>query len=258
MLPYYHYLLLLAVLFVLLERIWPRDTRPGLLGKRTLNNLAYLVFTSEYAGVLLGYVTALWIRELNLHFPQGAVAEWAVWAQFLGLFLVVDLLRWCTHRMLHRVPLLWEFHKVHHSTVEMDWIGNWRFHWMEIAVYNTVLYLPTVLLGVQGEVALAVGVLDTAIGHFAHANLRWKIGWLRYVVNSPEMHVWHHAHPDSGPIDRNFGLSLSAWDWLFGTAYLPGHDPNRLGFEGIERYPDTLPGQWIAPFRALWGRLRGE
>jgi sterol desaturase/sphingolipid hydroxylase (fatty acid hydroxylase superfamily) len=43
------------------------------------------------------------------------------------------------------------------------------------------------------------------------------------------MHVWHHVHPDAGPVNRNFGIALAIWDWLFGTAYVPAHAPERLG-----------------------------
>jgi sterol desaturase/sphingolipid hydroxylase (fatty acid hydroxylase superfamily) len=171
------------------------------------------------------------------------------------LLVSIDFIKWCTHNLLHRVPFLWAFHKVHHSIVDMDWMGDWRFHWVETVVYNTILYAPTLCLGVRGEVALAVGVFDTVIGHFAHANLRWRIGWLKYVINSPEMHLWHHNHPDCGPINRNFALTLSVWDWVFGTAHLPGEAPARLGFIGVERYPSALPGQWLEPFRTL---IRGR
>jgi len=51
------------------------------------------------------------------------------WVQFPVLVLVMDFSRYLIHNLLHRVPWLWEFHKVHHSIEELDWIGNWRFHW---------------------------------------------------------------------------------------------------------------------------------
>lgn len=147
--------------------------------------------------------------------------------------------------------MLWEFHKVHHSITELDWIGDWRFHWGEIVVYRSLLYVPAALLGVRGDAMFWVGIVNTLGGHFAHANLNWRIGWLRYIVNSPELHAWHHNHPDCGPVNRNFALTLAAWDWLFGTAWLPDHDPDRLGFAGIEQYPEQVPGQWVAPFAGL-------
>lgn len=254
MLSYYHWLAALAVLFIALERLWPRVIRQRLFRRGWLTDAAYVVFNSKYAGVLLGYITVLWLGPLNATFAGHRLASWPWWAQFAVLMVSIDFAKWSIHNLLHRVPLLWEFHKVHHSIVEMDWMGDWRFHWVEAIVYNTLLYVPAMLLGARGEVALAVGVFDTLIGHFAHANLRWRVGWLKYLINSPEMHLWHHNHPDCGPPNRNFALTFSVWDWLFGTAYLPDHNPARLGFQGIETYPDALPGQWWEPFRTLPGK----
>jgi len=252
---YYRWLAGLAVLFIALERAWPRLPNQRLFRPGWLSDAIYIVFNSRFAGVLAGYVAVLWLQRLDAIFARGTLASWPWWAQFFTLLISIDFAKWSIHNLLHRTPWLWEFHKVHHSIVDMDWMGDWRFHWGEILVYNTLLYAPTALLGVRGEVALAVGVFDTLIGHFAHANLRWRIGWLKYIINSPEMHLWHHNHPDCGPINRNFALTLSIWDWIFGTAYLPGHAPARLGFEGVERYPKQLPGQWWAPFSALAGRM---
>jgi len=251
---YYQALAGLAVLFIALERIWPRVTHQRVLRKGWLSDAVYVIFNSKYAGVLLGYLTSLWISRIDGMFAKRALAGWPWWAQFVALLISIDFLKWLIHNLLHRVPFLWEFHKVHHSVIEMDWMGDWRFHWVEMVVYNTLLYVPTVWLGARPEVALSVGIFDTVVGHFAHANLRWRIGWLKYVINSPQMHLWHHNHPECGPINRNFGLTLSLWDWIFGTAYVPGHDPARLGFDEVERYPASLPGQWLAPVRALLGK----
>jgi sterol desaturase/sphingolipid hydroxylase (fatty acid hydroxylase superfamily) len=172
-----------------------------------------------------------------------------VWFQFLALLVTFDFSHWLIHNALHRVPLLWRFHQVHHSIEEMDWIGNWRFHWAEVVFYRSLLYVPAAFFGFSGFVMFWYGVLNTLIGHFAHSNLRFHIGPLKYVFNSPEMHIWHHAHPESGPIDRNFGITLSIWDWFFGTAHLPAaKNPARLGFAGIESYPRNIFGQWLAPF----------
>jgi sterol desaturase/sphingolipid hydroxylase (fatty acid hydroxylase superfamily) len=253
---YYHWLGALALLFIVMERIWPRIADQRWLRRAWLSDAAYVIFNSKYAGLLIGYVTVLWIGRLDGIFARRWLAELPWWTQFILLLVSIDFVKWCIHNLLHRVPWLWEFHKVHHSIVEMDWMGDWRFHWVEILVYNTLLFVPAAALGARGEVALAVGVFDTLIGHFAHANLRWRIGWLKYVINSPEMHLWHHNHPDCGPMHRNFALTLSVWDWMFRTAHLPAHDPERLGFEGIERYPRELPGQWLAPFRTVLRRRR--
>ncbi len=252
----YHQILIgLALLFVLLERLAPRVPDQAVLRSGWLADFVYLIVNSKFAGLLIGYVSLLWVGSLDGWFAGGWLTGSPRWAQFLALFVITDLIRWAVHNLLHRIPWLWEFHKVHHSIVVMDWIGNWRFHWAEIAVYNSVLYIPAALMGADGEVALAAGVVDTLAGHFAHANVRWRVGWLKYLINCPEMHVWHHAHPDAGPVNRNFALTLTLWDWIFRTAWAPDHDPARLGFEAVEQYPASLAGQWAAPFQTLWRKF---
>ncbi len=247
------WLLALGLIFVLAERLWPRSPDQPVFRKGIWSDLAYIVFNSDYLGILLSQASIYAIDALQLgRLPMGLLKEWSFATQFMLLLVTFDLIRWLIHNLLHRVPLLWEFHKVHHSIVDMDWLGDWRFHWMEVIVYNSILYIPATILGFRGDVMFSVGIVNTFVGHFAHANLRFHIGPLKYLLNSPEMHIWHHNHPDSGPVNMNFGITLSIWDWLFGTAHVPARqDPRRLGFDGIETYPTQLPGQWLAPFKAL-------
>lgn len=69
---------------------------------------------------------------------------------------------------------------------------------------------------------------------------------MKYIFNSPEMHIWHHSYelPDSRRFGINFGLTLSVWDYIFRTAYIPkeGRDI-KLGFPGIEEFPEDFIGQ---------------
>jgi sterol desaturase/sphingolipid hydroxylase (fatty acid hydroxylase superfamily) len=172
------------------------------------------------------------------------------WLQLVLALVVVDLFHWCVHNALHRVPALWAIHRVHHSIVDMDWIGSMRFHWAEAGLYKLFTYPLLALLGIRADVLFALAVVNTAVGHFNHANLSITIGPLRYLLNNPAMHVWHHAHPDVGPPLVNFGITLSIWDWLFGTAHLPALPPARLAFAGIERFPSTIAGQILHPLPA--------
>ena len=253
---YVYWLAILSVVFVLLERVRPRYREQRVLRRGIITDLVYLVFNGHFLGVLLahaaypaaaavdsalGGVGLLGIVHLK------AVAELPTWAQFVIALLVMDLLHWGIHNLLHRVPFLWELHKVHHSIEIMDWFGSLRFHWGEVVVYKSLSYLPLAFLGVRGDVLLWLAVFNTAVGHFNHANLSVSIGPLRYLLNNPAMHIWHHTHSDAGPINRNFGISLSLWDWLFRTAYLPERPPERLAFEGIEAFPSTAPGQVLHP-----------
>lgn len=250
----------LSLLFLAAERVRPREPRP-LLRRGIGTDLAYLIINGEYLGVLIGsaaaYILAFLDRSRDLSalhqsLFMNVASGLPGWQQFLILLLVFDFIQWAIHNLLHRVPWLWEFHKVHHSIEEMDWIGNWRFHWAEVVVYRSLLYVPAAFFGFSVQAMFWYGVFNTLIGHFAHSNLRLSIGPLRYLLNHPGMHVWHHVHPSAGPVDRNFGIALSIWDWLFGTAFAPKDEtPERLGFDGIEEYPGTIAGQAIQPFRTV-------
>lgn len=252
------WLFALSASFLVAERLWPENPQ-RLCRKGFLQDLAYLVFYSEYLGVLLGVVSIHAISALDRSLDASGtkallyfrlVDGQPLWVQLPLLLLVFDLAQWLIHNLLHRVGWLWEFHKLHHSLEEMDWLGNWRFHWMEVVVYRSLLYIPAAFFGFSAVAMFSYGVLNTLIGHFSHSNLRFRIGALRYFVNSPEMHRWHHAHPDAGPVNRNFGITLSIWDWVFGTAYLPLHEkPERLGFKGIDAYPRGIVGRMLTPFR---------
>ena len=175
---------------------------------------------------------------------------WPNWAQLLLLFVIADFIQWNVHRTLHRIPWMWEFHKVHHSVKEMGFAAHLRFHWMESIFYKTAQYIPLAMIGFGLQDFFIVHIFTTAIGHFNHSNLNISYGTLKYVFNNPKMHIWHHAKalPD-GSYGVNYGLTLSIWDYIFKTNYIPkeGRDIE-LGFKNDEQFPKDLGTQLGYPF----------
>jgi sterol desaturase/sphingolipid hydroxylase (fatty acid hydroxylase superfamily) len=265
---YWVWLAGLSALFIALERLWPRDARQRFARPGIVTDLFYMVFNGHWLGVALALLTeplaraldaALAAQGVTLHLRVAAAWPWGV--QLAVAFVAIDLIQWSIHNLLHRVPALWALHKVHHSIQHMDFWGSMRFHLGEVLVYRSLQYVPLALLGFDGRALFVIAVVSTAIGHLNHANLRVRMGWLRYVLNGPEMHIWHHAHPSAGPVNVNFGINLAVWDWLFGTAHLPrdGSVPRALGFEGIESFPrdplrQELWGPWARSERVVDGR----
>ena len=79
---------------------------------------------------------------------------------------------------------------------------------------------------------------------------RLALGPLRYLLNGPQMHIFHHAKEVPRASGVNFGVVLSVWDWVFGTAWIPNAGrTHALGFDGVERFPRTFLAQLVAPFR---------
>ena len=177
--------------------------------------------------------------------------SWPAWSRIIILFLVSDFIQWNVHRMLHRVPMLWEFHKVHHSVQEMGFAAHLRYHWMENIIYKAILFIPLSLFGFGILDMFAMHIVAIAIGHINHSNLNISWGPLKYILNSPAMHIWHHAETiPKGKYGINYGISLSVWDYLFGTAHVPhsGRDIS-LGFADVKNYPTTFWSQVAAPFK---------
>jgi sterol desaturase/sphingolipid hydroxylase (fatty acid hydroxylase superfamily) len=168
------------------------------------------------------------------------------WAILLIGFLVRDFVQWWVHRLLHRVPKLWEFHKVHHSVKEMGFAAHLRYHWMETIVYRSIEYLPLALLGIGLHDFFVIHIFTLMIGHLNHSNIKFPLGPLKYIFNNPQMHIWHHAKyiPEDRPNGVNFGISLSIWDYIWKTDYIPydGRDIE-LGFPDDENFPDDFVGQ---------------
>jgi sterol desaturase/sphingolipid hydroxylase (fatty acid hydroxylase superfamily) len=180
------------------------------------------------------------------------INTWPIWLGLLFFFILNDFVQWLTHVLLHRFEFLWQFHKVHHSVKEMGFAAHLRYHWMENLFYKPLKTLFVMLLiGAEPADAFIVHFIALTIGHLNHANVRITWGPFKYLFNNSVMHLWHHVK--SLPAERkhgvNFGISLSLWDFIFKTNYIPSDDKDiELGFEGDEKFPiDNIGKQLIYP-----------
>jgi sterol desaturase/sphingolipid hydroxylase (fatty acid hydroxylase superfamily) len=261
------WLILLSALVWMLEIVVPWRSKQKIIRKDFWLDAWYMVFNTIVFS-LVGYNAASTIVAEAVQSALSTVlgretlaiinVHWMpVWAQLVVMFVARDFIQWNVHRLLHRVPWLWEFHKVHHSVEQMGFAAHLRYHWMETIVYRSIEYLPLALFGFGISEFLVVHVIALAIGHWNHANIVVPLGPLRYVLNNPQMHIWHHAKAlPEGSYGVNYGISLSIWDYLFGTAWMPddGRDVT-LGFEDREHYPASFLGQLVSPFRTIASAL---
>ncbi len=215
-----------------------------------LLNLIVLIALSNTADAyfkeLLGKI-GLSIGSLQL-FDVDNLPKWLGLSLF---FIISDFVQWNTHRLLHRVPLLWKFHQVHHSVKEMGFAAHLRYHWMEPVVYKSLLYIPLAIIGgFDAQDVAIVHFFALTVGHLNHANLGWDYGPFKYIFNNPKMHIWHHSKELPVRFGVNFGLTLSLWDYLFKTNYIPkdGRDIE-LGFEGDESFPQSFVEQELYPIK---------
>jgi sterol desaturase/sphingolipid hydroxylase (fatty acid hydroxylase superfamily) len=173
------------------------------------------------------------------------------WAELLAALLVLDLAIWAQHLLMHRVPLLWRLHRVHHADRDFDVTTAIRFHPVEIALSMLLKIGLVYLLGPSVLAVLVFEIVLNGMALFNHANIRLPAGlegWLRLVLVTPDMHRVHHS-VDRAEHDRNFGFNLSLWDRFFGT-YLP---QPRAGHEGMTI--GLAPWQDGRPARLGWSLL---
>ncbi len=176
-----------------------------------------------------------------------AVVEWAM------AVLMLDAWLYFWHRLNHRIPFLWRFHRVHHSDPHMDVTTANRFHIGEIFM-SALLRIPVILLtGVGIEQLALYELLMFAVVQFHHANIGIAERWdriLRAVIVTPFMHKVHHSRWYK-ETDSNYASFLSIWDRLFGS-FRTNKNPSSIDI-GLNDFDhpqqQTVPGMFTTPLK---------
>ena len=188
----------------------------------------------------------------------------------LLFFVVYDLGRFVAHSLLHDIPALWHFHKVHHSAEVLTPMTSFRAHPIDLAV---MAWVPAVTTGVltwlfHRYIHPGVGFITFLGVHFIMwvfnliGNLRhWHI-WISYgpTLNrwliSPAHHQLHHSY-EARHLGCNRGFELAIWDRLYGTLYVPPESPEtfRMGLgDGTDGRWRSLWRLYVWPFQMCLGR----
>jgi sterol desaturase/sphingolipid hydroxylase (fatty acid hydroxylase superfamily) len=215
------------------------------------NFFLFSIAISGFYDLLQYFINAIGVSMKSIALLN--LSELPTLIQLVVFFVVLDFVQWVTHILLHKIPLLWQFHKIHHSVKEMGFAAHLRYHWMENILYKPLKTFGVMLLGgFEPEQAYIVHFIAITIGHLNHANIKLSWGPLKYVLNNPIMHLYHHAYVlPKGKVGVNFGISLSLWDYLFKTHHVPNSDGSiALGFPGDEKLPKTFLKQMIYGFKS--------
>jgi sterol desaturase/sphingolipid hydroxylase (fatty acid hydroxylase superfamily) len=241
-------LLLLGLLFIPLERIFPLH-KQRIFRKGWQTDLKH--FFVSHAGVqLLSFAVLIpaqaffsWAVRFEL---QQSVARQPVWLQFIEILLAADFVTYWVHRSFHQLPLLWHFHAIHHSSREMDWLAGSRMHLVDSLTTRAAAFVPIFVLGFSQAALVAYVAFVSVHAVYIHSNTRWRFPVLRWIIATPEYHHWHHTSDEEG-LDKNFAAFLPFWGGLFGTAHLPDHWPKKYGTVKFQP-PESYLGQLAYPF----------
>ncbi len=177
------------------------------------------------------------------------LGNWPYWPRFLLYYVLADFLSYWFHRLRHKVRFLWAFHTMHHSPERMTFASELRPHPVEMFTAETMMYVPLFLLGAAPNYWAPLAILRAISEVAQHSELPWRFGPLYYVFVSPAFHAVHHS-VDKDHHDRNFGVNLSLWDFLFGTGVDEKELPKQYGLPDV-KMPD-LKSQLFLPFKMIW------
>ncbi len=239
-----------AILFIFLEKVFPKHKEQPILRPDWSLDLFYFTFNHLMLSVLL-FVGNYFVANVFGWAVSDVFQEWLrstpTWVQVVILLFCADFVLYWSHRTFHENPRLWKIHAVHHSVEHMDWMAGSRNHVIQMFVDRCLAMVPLYLLGASKE-ALDIYVAIAAFqAVYVHANMHIPVGPLKYIFCTPQYHHWHHSS-EKPAIDTNYAVHMPFYDLIFGTYHMPGeHWPAKYGT--TNPIPKTFIGQLLHPFR---------
>jgi len=267
---YHNPALYLALPFLLLlEFLFPVNLSQPLIGKGILQDIIWFVAFGPIK-ILILFPIGAFIQgffEANREFLNiDIAAAWPVWVRIIAALLLGEFIFWSNHFVRHKIRFLWLFHAVHHSQKEINVFTEDRVHIVDSILISFLAFLPFFLFQLPNIYAASAVALYLPIhNRFIHGNIKMNLGWLGWVITSPQFHRVHHsAAPEH--LDKNFGGHFSVFDHLFGTAYrltnvypqtgiADSQFPNEDNLEW-SRFPANWFKQTIYPFAQLFKERR--
>jgi sterol desaturase/sphingolipid hydroxylase (fatty acid hydroxylase superfamily) len=240
-----------SAVFIPIERLFARLPDQSVFRRGWRTDLVYFFLSA----LLLQVTTLLTMKPAMTLFGwaasadvQRAVAGMPFVLQFVAILFLTDVVQYWIHRAFHQVPMLWRFHRIHHSADVMDWLAGSRLHLVDVAVTRGLTYVPIYVLGFAEAPLVAYVAFVSIQATFIHANVRFRFGPLRWVLATPQFHHWHHgAEPEA--VNKNFAVHLPFLDRIFGTCYLPKDRwPESYGLTDGTAVPPGYVRQLVDPF----------
>jgi sterol desaturase/sphingolipid hydroxylase (fatty acid hydroxylase superfamily) len=199
-------------------------------------------------------VVQLTISGLAMGLAGGGLQVWPNdWSLFIQVPLALVLGEFGAywwHRASHEWPLLWRFHKVHHSPTRLYWLNATKFHYVDVTILQSCTVLPVLILGANETTVLFITLFSIFHGYWQHGNTRQNLGFLNFLFSNAELHRWHH-NEQIALANHNYGSNLVVWDLVFGTFFWPERGHGTSGTVAITDIGIEDHDYPIDPFRKL-------
>jgi sterol desaturase/sphingolipid hydroxylase (fatty acid hydroxylase superfamily) len=235
----------LALVFIPMEKVFPAKKDQRIIRRQWILDICY--FFGQYlfwSGIILSilYYCHNWIQSIIPEYFVLLINKQALWLQAIEVLLLSDIIIYWGHRFQHKYDILWRFHKVHHSAIDLDWLAAHREHPFDTIYTVGLINLPAFIFGFNLNSIIMVIAFRGIWAIFIHSNVRLSFGPIKKLIGSPDLHHWHHD------IERNrgnYGNVSPIMDVIFGTYFCPNHEPTAFGIK--EQFSTTYVGQLFHP-----------
>ena len=210
--------------------------------KRWFNNIAMVVCSTAIVRLIVPVAVigvAHYVELAQWGFSN--LLELPYWFSVLISFILLDLAIYFQHAMFHVLPILWRFHRVHHSDLDFDLTTGLRFHPGEVLISLLIKFTTIVALGAPVLSVILFEISLNLMAMFTHSNIRLNATFervLRWFVVTPDMHRVHHSILEN-ETNSNFAFNISVWDRIFGT-YIAEPKAGHLGMTiGLEQFSES-------------------
>ena len=249
--------MLVFLLLAMSEARWPRRQLTLGRSQRWATNIGLSFFNSIAIRTLIpfsGFASSLWAQEHG--FGLFNHLDWSVWFEFLLFILLFDLTIYWQHRVFHMLPMLWRFHRVHHTDEDFDLTTGTRFHPISILISASLKIGLAIVSGASPLAILSAEIILNLTSMFNHSNIflpKAVDRVLRKIIVTPDMHRIHHSQ-ERIEHNCNFGFNFSFWDRCFGSYLLDAGQTQEHMTIGIVDYKGpanrSLLSLFLQPFRS--------
>jgi sterol desaturase/sphingolipid hydroxylase (fatty acid hydroxylase superfamily) len=247
-------IIVFLTIFMSLETLIPYLTQSEYRKKQRWHNIGNLAVSFALNAALSGVVSYSITEATNNHFGlmYHLHLPFTV-ALILGVFLS-DLNGYVAHRLYHKIPLFWRFHRVHHSDVELDASSALRLHPFEFIFQATTQATVLPLLGVSNTSFVIYVTISLPLFIINHANIKFPGWYEKYMSILFVTPNWHRVHHSSKQVetDSNFADVFSIWDRIFSTHIKRKPEEITFGLENLrDKKSQTFWGLLTTPFKPL-------
>ena len=230
-------IIIYITVFLTLEHFWPHSKNRKNRIKHLLNNSGLLLIATA-TNFFISTILINWVQYVDKSsIGLMNILNFSATVKALSGVIVLDFTSYFIHRFIHKSKILWRFHRVHHSEIDMDSSTSFKFHPLEAIILFPALLTEIGLIGISLPAIVLYNAIILPIFFILHSNFNYP-KWVEKIFSpifaTPEFHRVHHSD-EQKYTDSNYGDIFSLWDRLFGT--FQKADPSKLHY-GLKEFSD--------------------